>query len=34
MAVHCASGDGSAMASYRLSDLLPNSFGPKDLGLA
>jgi cytidine deaminase len=33
MAVHCASGDGSAMATYRLSDLLPHSFGPKDLGL-
>lgn len=33
IAVHCASGDGSALASYRLSELLPHSFGPKDLGL-
>jgi cytidine deaminase len=32
--VHCASGDGSGVASYRLSQLLPHSFGPKDLGLA
>ncbi len=32
IAVHCASGDGSAVASYRLSELLPHSFGPKDLG--
>jgi cytidine deaminase len=34
MAVHCASGDGTATASYQLSALLPHSFGPKDLGLA
>ena len=33
IAVHCASGDGAAVASYRLSELLPHSFGPKDLGL-
>lgn len=32
IAVHCASGDGSTVASYRLSELLPHSFGPKDLG--
>jgi cytidine deaminase len=31
--VHCASGDGSAVKSYRLSELLPAAFGPKDLGL-
>jgi cytidine deaminase len=31
--VHCASGDGDAVKSYRLSELLPASFGPKDLGL-
>lgn len=31
--VHCASGDGGHIASYRLSELLPHSFGPKDLGL-
>ena len=30
--VFCASGDGDAVASYKLSDLLPHSFGPKDLG--
>ena len=30
--VFCASGDGSTVASYRLSELLPHSFGPKDLG--
>ncbi|HMO75758.1 MAG TPA: cytidine deaminase [Sphingopyxis sp.] len=33
IAVHCASGDGVKIASYRLSELLPHSFGPKDLGL-
>jgi len=31
--VHCASGDGTAVKSYRLSELLPAAFGPKDLGL-
>src|SRR3546814_8082791 len=31
--VHCASGDGSAIKSYRLSELLPAAFGPKALGL-
>lgn len=31
--VHCGSGDGTATATYRLSELLPHSFGPKDLGL-
>jgi cytidine deaminase len=31
--VHCASGDGRAVKSYRLSQLLPAAFGPKDLGL-
>lgn len=31
--VHCASGDGTAIASYKLSELLPHSFGPKDLGM-
>ena len=30
--VHCSSGDGRAVASYKLSELLPHSFGPKDLG--
>ncbi len=31
--VHCASGDGQAVNSYRLSELLPAAFGPKDMGL-
>ena len=31
--VYCASGDGSAVKNYRLSELLPAAFGPKDLGL-
>ena len=31
--VHCASGDGKAVKSYRLSELLPAAFGPKDLGM-
>lgn len=31
--VHCASADGRAVKSYRLSELLPAAFGPKDLGL-
>ncbi|WP_411341770.1 cytidine deaminase [Sphingopyxis sp. J-6] len=31
--VHCASGDGKVVQSYRLSELLPAAFGPKDLGL-
>lgn len=31
--VHCVSGDGSAVKSYKLSELLPAAFGPKDLGL-
>lgn len=33
IAVHCASGDGKIVKSYRLSALLPAAFGPKDLGL-
>ena len=31
--VHCASGDGIAVKTYKLSELLPAAFGPKDLGL-
>lgn len=34
IAVICVAGDGAAQAQYRLSALLPHSFGPKDLGLA
>ncbi|PZO90677.1 MAG: cytidine deaminase [Sphingomonas sanxanigenens] len=32
--VHCAGAEGDAIATYRLSDLLPHAFGPADLGLA
>jgi cytidine deaminase len=31
--VHCASADLSVVEKHRLSDLLPFSFGPQDLGL-
>ncbi len=31
--VHCGSGDGTQLATYRISELLPHSFGPKDLGM-
>jgi cytidine deaminase len=33
IAVHCVSGDGENVKNYRLSELLPAAFGPKDLGL-
>ncbi|MDQ2878712.1 MAG: cytidine deaminase [Pseudomonadota bacterium] len=32
--VLCAGAQGDAVAEYMLSDLLPNAFGPADLGLA
>jgi cytidine deaminase len=32
--VHCAGATGDAVASYRLSELLPDAFGPADLGIA
>ena len=32
--VHCGAAEGDAIASYRLSDLLPAAFGPADLGIA
>jgi cytidine deaminase len=32
--IHCASADGSVIEHHKLSDLLPNAFGPADLGLA
>lgn len=32
--VHCAGAEGDRIASYRLSDLLPDAFGPADLGIA
>ena len=31
--VHCAGAQGDAIATYRLSELLPHAFGPADLGL-
>ena len=31
--VHCAAAEGGAIATYRLSELLPHAFGPADLGL-
>ena len=31
--VHCAGAEGDAVASYLLSDLLPDAFGPADLGV-
>lgn len=34
VAVHCAGAEGDAVASYRLSQLLPDAFGPADLGIA
>jgi cytidine deaminase len=32
--VHCAGAEGETVASYRLSVLLPDAFGPADLGIA
>lgn len=34
LGVHCAGADGDDVASYRLSELLPDAFGPADLGIA
>ena len=33
LAVHCAGAQGDAVVSYRLSELLPDAFGPADLGI-
>ena len=33
LVIHCTGGRGGATESYRLSDLLPQPFGPADLGL-
>ena len=33
IAVHCGAAQGDEIASYRLSDLLPDAFGPADLGI-
>ncbi len=32
--VHCGAAQGDAVRSYRLSDLLPDAFGPADLGIS
>jgi cytidine deaminase len=32
--VHCGAAEGDAIRSYRLSELLPDAFGPADLGIA
>ena len=34
LAVYCGGAGGDEIASYRLSELLPDAFGPADLGLA
>ncbi|WP_210358817.1 cytidine deaminase [Sphingomonas beigongshangi] len=31
--IHCGAAEGKAVASYRLSQLLPAAFGPADLGI-
>jgi cytidine deaminase len=31
--VHCGAAEGDSVHTYRLSDLLPNAFGPRDLGV-
>lgn len=33
LAVYCGAAEGDAVATYRLSQLLPNAFGPADLGI-
>jgi cytidine deaminase len=33
LAVICAGAEGDAVRRYRLSELLPDAFGPRDLGL-
>ena len=34
VAGYCAGAEGDTIASYRLSQLLPDAFGPADLGIA
>ena len=34
VAVFCGGAAGDSIASYRISELLPDAFGPRDLGLA
>jgi cytidine deaminase len=31
--VHCGAAEGDVVRTYRLSDLLPDAFGPADLGI-
>ena len=31
--VYCGAAEGDAVNRYRLSDLLPDAFGPADLGV-
>jgi cytidine deaminase len=31
--VHCGAAEGDAVITYRLSELLPDAFGPADLGI-
>ncbi len=31
--VHCGAAEGGAVESYRVSTLLPDAFGPRDLGI-
>ncbi|MFW2851210.1 cytidine deaminase [Sphingomonas sp. TX0543] len=31
--VHCGAAEGGAVITYRLSELLPDAFGPADLGI-
>ncbi|MFD1613143.1 cytidine deaminase [Sphingomonas tabacisoli] len=33
LVIHCAAAEGAAVATYRLSELLPHAFGPADLGI-
>lgn len=33
LTVHCGAAEGEAIVTYRLSDLLPDAFGPADLGI-
>ncbi len=33
-AVHCGAAEGGSVQSYRVSTLLPDAFGPADLGLS
>ena len=34
LVIHCAAGNGDAVATFTLSELLPHAFGPANLGMA